>query len=96
VLLPLVFTIDQGLFLFQGPAMTRDSIEKWQAAKIGKSLAPSLNYLRRLQHRMEKKRFPGNDPCYLAVCRAYDSMQALCVATHYLTCNGVGRPDRTE
>jgi hypothetical protein len=39
---------------------------------------------------------PGNDPYYLAVCRAYDSVQALCVATHYLTCNGVGRPDRPE
>ena len=76
--------------------MNRDSIEKWQVAKIGKSLAPSLSYLRRLQHRMEKKGFPGNDPYYLAVCGAYDSMQALCVATHYLTCNGVGRPDRPE
>jgi hypothetical protein len=89
-------TKPKALFLFQGTAMNRDSIEKWQAVKIGKSLAPSLNYLRRLQHRMENKGFPGNDPYYLAVCRAYDSIHALCVATHYLTCNGVGRPDRAE
>ena len=57
--------------------MNRDSIEKWQAAKIGKALYPGLNYLLRLRQRMEKKGFPGNDPYYLAVCRAYDSMQAL-------------------
>ena len=76
--------------------MNRDLIEKWQAAKISKSLYPGLNYLLRLRQRMEKKGFPGNDPYYLAVCRAYDSMQALCVATHYLTCNGVGLPDRAE
>lgn len=41
---------------------------------------------------MEKKGFPGNDPYYLTVCRAYDAMQAMFVATPYLTCDGVGRP----
>jgi hypothetical protein len=55
VFLPLPLVTAGAFFFFRGTAMNRDSIEKWQAVKIGKSLAPGLNYLRRLQRRMEIK-----------------------------------------
>ena len=42
--------------------MNLDSIEKWQAAKISKSLYPGMNYLLRLRQRMEKRGFPPDDP----------------------------------
>jgi hypothetical protein len=72
------------------------SIKRWQAKKIHAALHPSLNYLLRLRQRMEKTGFPPNDPYYQHVCRAYDSMQTLVNQTHYLTCNGVGRPCSEE
>jgi hypothetical protein len=76
--------------------MNRDSIERWQSAKINKSLQLSVSYLLRLRKRMDEKRFPADDPYYQAVCRAYDAMQALYVATHYLSCDRVGQPRHEE
>jgi hypothetical protein len=73
-------------------AMNRDSIERWQAKRISESLQPSVSYFLRLRERMGEKGLPANDPNYQAVCRAYDAMQALYAATHYLSCDGVGRP----
>ena len=35
---------------------------------------------------MERRRFRGDEPLYLAVCRAFDSVHALNVNLHYLSC----------
>jgi hypothetical protein len=80
----------------QGRVIDQNSIKRWQAKRIQAALHPSLNYLLRLRERMEKKGFPPNDPYYKHVFCAYDAMQTLVNQTHYLTCNGVGRPGSEE
>ena len=35
---------------------------------------------------MERRRFRGDEPLYLAVCRAFDAIHALNVSLHYLSC----------
>ena len=74
--------------------MDRDSIERWQAAKINKALHPKLNYLFRLKERMGKAGFPPGDPLLVLVEKAYDAMHRLLVEKHYLSCNGTGRETR--
>ena len=77
------------------PAMSGDELTTEQAKIISDGLYPGANYLSRLQRRMEKAGFPGNDPLYLKVCKARDAMQELCMEAHYLSCkSGVGRPDK--
>jgi hypothetical protein len=76
--------------------MERDDIKRWQAKKIESSLYPSLNYLRRLRQRMEKRGFLPSDPYYQLVSRAYDVVHALWVQTHYLSCSGAGRSSSEE
>jgi hypothetical protein len=75
--------------------MNRDALQTWQAKQLLDTLYPSLNFLFRLRRRMEKVGFPPNDPLFLHVCNAYDSMFKLRVELHYLSCkSGVGRPER--
>ncbi len=51
-----------------------------------------LNYLTRLQQRMEKIGFPLNDPFYQSVKKARESIFDLSMDLHYLSCaGGVGR-----
>lgn len=77
--------------------MNSEAIKPWQAEKINKSVGPSLNYLGRLRHRMEKRGFPMSDPYYRTVCTAFDAMQAIFVQTHYLSCtSGVGKAGHNE
>ena len=71
--------------------MTSDDLTKSQAKQLRATLAPMLNFLYRLERRMEKK-FKGNDPLYRDVQRAYDAMQALSMSLHYLKCDGTGSP----
>jgi hypothetical protein len=71
--------------------MNRDDIKRWQAAKIAKSLSPSLSYLFRLRERMEKAGFVPGDPYFKLVVAAYDATHTLWVHTHYLSCDGAGR-----
>jgi hypothetical protein len=35
---------------------------------------------------MERRRFRGDEPLYLAVCRSFDAVHALNVNLHYLGC----------
>jgi hypothetical protein len=51
-----------------------------------------MNYLIRLQTRMEKVGFPPDDRLYKLVANAYDAAHRLSVEIHYLSCKGVGRP----
>ena len=76
--------------------MDRKSLKKSQAAKINKSLFPNLNYLYRLRKRMEEVGFPHDDKLSMLVCKAYDAMHALNVETHYLSCDGVGMPNKND
>jgi hypothetical protein len=78
--------------------MTRDDIKPEQAATIRKAARPMLNYLTRLQQRMERIGFPLNDPFYQSVKKARESIFDLSMDLHYLSCaGGVGRaPKGTE
>ena len=76
--------------------MDRDSRTKDQAKTINASIQPSLGYLFRLRERMVKKGFPPNDPLKALVDRAYDSMHRLFVELHYLSCDGAGRPSKSD
>jgi hypothetical protein len=40
--------------------------------------------------------FPPDDKLYQKVEAAYDAMHRLTVEVHYLSCNGVGRLDRSD
>jgi hypothetical protein len=72
--------------------MDSSTIKRKQARAISAALYPCLNYLRRLQVRMEKVGFPPDDPLYKLVASAYDAVLRLHGETHYLSCKGVGRP----
>jgi hypothetical protein len=74
--------------------MDRDTIERWQAAKVNKVLYPKRNYLLRFKERMQKAGFQPSDPLFLLVEKAYDAMRRLHVDTHHLSCSGVGRPSQ--
>jgi hypothetical protein len=70
------------------------TIERWQAAQLFKTLQPMVGYLSRLRTRMDKVGFVPSDPLYQRVRSAYESLQALFMQLHYLSCNGTGQPSR--
>jgi hypothetical protein len=59
----------------------------WQAAKIRASLHPHLNYLNRLQTRMEKAGL-HQEKLYHLVCAARRAVFELNIELHYLSCAG--------
>jgi hypothetical protein len=76
--------------------MSSEDLTKAQAKVIHDALFPGTNYLARLRNRMEKSGFPPDDKLFQLVGKAYDAMRHLYGEVHYLGCNGVGRPDRSE
>ena len=76
--------------------MDRTALKKSQAKTVSEALFPGMNYLFRLRERMEKVGFPQDDKLFKMVCAAYDAMHRLSVEVHYLSCNGVGEPDKLE
>ena len=74
--------------------MRSDDLTCEQARKLKEQLWPMLNYLGRLQKRIDKRQFPRDDKLAELVRDAYKAMHALNVEVHYLSCNGVGRRDR--
>jgi hypothetical protein len=63
-------------------------LTKEQAEAIKDRVAPMLAYL----HRLKARDFLPNDPLYLLVVGARESLHSLWVETHYLPCGqGVGR-----
>ena len=68
------------------------SITREQAAKLSEQLYPHANYLIRLRERASKT-LTLNDPLFLAIAKAQDAIQSLCVEVHYLSCEpgSVGR-----
>jgi len=59
-------------------------------------LRPTVDYLSRLQKRMDKRGFPDDDCLLLLVCDAQKALQSLCMEIHYLSCDGVGRPRKGD
>jgi hypothetical protein len=63
-----------------------------QLADLNRIVSRQLNFLTRLQRRMEHLRFSPRDEIYLATMKAQDSIHELSVKLHYLSCkDGVGR-----
>lgn len=76
--------------------MDRSTLTRSQAKTVSEGLFPGMNYLFRLRERMQKVGFPPEDKLFKMVCAAYDGMHRLSVEVHYLSCNGVGEPDKKE
>jgi hypothetical protein len=57
-----------------------------QAARIVAQVRPMLAYLRRLVKRMDKRRFPSDDPLFRVALNAHDAVHELHVHVHYLSC----------
>lgn len=76
--------------------MDSQSLKAWQTRRIHRSLRPNLRYLYRLRTRMEKIGFHPSDPLFKLVNQAYDSVHALFIQLHYLSCEGVGEPSKTQ
>lgn len=53
--------------------MNSSEISVAQARELYEALFPHLNYLSRLQERLEDLRFPADDPLRVAVESAYDA-----------------------
>jgi hypothetical protein len=75
-----------------GSEMDSDKLTTEQAEQMHKSLFRLANYLCRVVKRMERTRFPPDDPLFKSARRAYDAVCSFCVDLHYLSCkSGVGR-----
>lgn len=60
-----------------------------QAQTLQEQLPPMLNYLNKLQHRMQNKGFPLDDPLWELVSRTQKSMQDLVTE---LRCGAAEKP----
>lgn len=65
--------------------MDSRDLDAQQAQRIVYQLRPSVWYLHRLQKRMERRGFPGNDPLYRKVLETQDKLSQLVVELHYLS-----------
>lgn len=75
--------------------MNSDDIEPWQAERIRNALRLKVRYLHRLKSRMEKVGFLPSDRLYQLVREAYESLHALHIEMHYLSCEKrVRRPSK--
>jgi hypothetical protein len=66
--------------------MDSGTLQRWQAARLFKTLQPHVGFLYRLRERMQQVSFLPSDPLYKRVCTAYESLQALYMELHYLSC----------
>jgi hypothetical protein len=67
-----------------------------QFAALSQQLRPVLNKLNRLRQRLEARGYLPGDPYYDVVLHATDAVHALCVKTHYASCDGgVGGAEQT-
>jgi len=74
--------------------MDSRTIKRWQAKKLHLVLQPMVGFLYRLRERMQKVGFLPSDPLFKLVCKAYESLHALFIELHYLSCDGVGKTPR--
>jgi hypothetical protein len=59
-----------------------------QFGELSQQLGPMLRKLARLRQRLEARGYLPGDRYYDAVVKAWDAMHALCVKTHYASCDG--------
>lgn len=70
-------------------------LTRQQADRLRLQVAARLPWLTRLIDRMQQRRFPPDDPVFIAALRAREAMQDLHVAAHYASCeHGIGRPEK--
>jgi hypothetical protein len=69
-----------------------------QAKKMHAALVPTLRYVNRLMERLNVRDFLPDDRLYRAAFKAQAAMSELVMVLvlHYLTCDGVGEPGRTQ
>ena len=65
-------------------------IKRSQAKELHRRLRPKLSYLYRLRERMQKVGYVPGDRLYELAVKSYESVHALCVEVHYLSCDGTG------
>ena len=74
--------------------MTSANLRPEQAHKLMASVGRQVQYLNRLCARMDRLRFPPDDPLWRAAIKARDAARELYVASHYAECKtGVGRAE---
>jgi hypothetical protein len=66
--------------------MTGDDLTPEQLAWFQAIVGRHLRFYGRLRTRMERRRFRGDEPLYLAVSEAFNAVHGLSVKLHYLTC----------
>ena len=77
--------------------MDGNQLKAWQAERIRDSLFPSINYLGRLQKRMEETGFSRDDRVFKLVAEAFDAIHALYNEMNYQACkSGAGREPKEE
>ena len=78
--------------------MTGDDLTREQLAWFQAIVGRHLRFYGRVRTRMEKRRFRGDEPLYLAVSQAFNALHALNVNLHYLSCApgtvGRAKPER--
>jgi len=75
--------------------MTGDDLTPEQLAWFKAIVGRHLRFYGKVRTRMERRRFRGDEPLYLALCRAFDAVHALNVNLHYLSCEP-GRVGRVK
>jgi hypothetical protein len=77
-------------------AMNSNQLSKAQAKHMHTALAPALRYLNRLYERLNARSFTPEDRLYRAAFKAQAALSELVMVLHYLTCDGVGEPGRSQ
>jgi hypothetical protein len=73
------------------------TLTREQAAALNERLVPKLRYVVLLRERMDKVGFVSTDRLFQQVPDAEFAMRDLCMALHYLSCDGgVGRLPQNE
>ena len=68
--------------------MDSDQLKPWQAKVMCAALGPTVGYLHRLRHRMEKRWFPPTDRLLCLTTAVYEALHALTIELHYMSCGG--------
>jgi hypothetical protein len=66
--------------------MRSNDLTPEQAEALVRNIRPMLGYLNQLVKRMNKRRFPSDDPLFRSTLTAYDAIHELHVQVHYLSC----------
>jgi hypothetical protein len=77
-------------------AMNSNQLSKAQARQMHSAMLPTVRYLNRLLDRLNARGFAPDDWLYRAASKAQAAMGELVMVLHYLTCNGVGEPGRSQ